>query len=79
MTNMEQLAKATKEAARFLAKSSGADRVRVLHSIADRIEGAKADLQKANAIDLEGAHKKGLTKAMIDRLTLKDSVIDQSM
>ena len=77
MTNMEQLAKETKEAARFLAKSSGADRVRVLHSIADRIEGAAADLKKANAIDLEGAHKKGLTKAMIDRLTLKDSVIEQ--
>ncbi len=48
---------------------------RALLLMADKIEAGAVALRAENQKDLEGAEKKGLSPAMIDRLTLKDSVI----
>lgn len=48
-----------------------------LRDAAKRFRAARKPLQDANAIDLEHGREKGLTSAMLDRLTLTDKRIDQ--
>jgi glutamate-5-semialdehyde dehydrogenase len=48
---------------------------KALHAMAKLLEQRRAHLDKANREDLEAARKKGLSAAMIDRLTLSDKTI----
>lgn len=53
-----------------LVKLSTAQKNAILLAMADEIEARQARILEANARDLAAAHEKGLSKAMIDRLTL---------
>lgn len=57
-------------AAYELVKLSSAEKNTILLAMADEIEARQNEILEANAKDLSAAHEKGLTKAMIDRLTL---------
>jgi glutamate-5-semialdehyde dehydrogenase len=63
-------AKNAKTAARALATVSTEVKNNALLKMADGLEAESAKLIAANAKDLEAAEKKGLSKAMIDRLML---------
>lgn len=69
MLDMGQRARA---AARQIAQQEGHARTAGLRAMADAIEAAATELLAANAIDMEGARTKGLTKAMLDRLMLDE-------
>ncbi len=57
-------------AAYELVKLSSAEKNTILLAMADEIEARQTEILEANSKDLATAHEKGLTKAMIDRLTL---------
>ena len=48
----------------------------ILEAMALEIDGRRAAIQAANALDIEEAHTAGLSAAMVDRLTLTDARID---
>jgi glutamate-5-semialdehyde dehydrogenase len=73
-----EMGKAAKSAAISIAKSSSAQKKSVLERIADLIEEQASYVQEENQKDLDRAKEKGLSDAMIDRLTVKDATI-QSM
>ncbi len=66
------LARNARAASRRLAGASGQKRDAALRAIANAILGRAADLQAANAKDLDAAPSLGLSDAMIDRLRLTD-------
>ena len=70
-------AKAAKESARLLAKSSSKEKNNALLKMADALKKRKAELIKENKKDIAFAEKKGLSKAMIDRLALNDKRINE--
>jgi glutamate-5-semialdehyde dehydrogenase len=47
-----------------------------LRTMADALEQARGELQGANRLDLDAAEKAGMSRAMVDRLTLSDAVIE---
>jgi len=59
-----------KEGARAIARVSSEQKNNALIKMADALKKKARELQRENTKDLEAAKKKGLTKAMIDRLTL---------
>ena len=63
-------------ASRSLAMSSGQQRNDALRAMAKAIRDTKADLQQANAKDLEAGKANGLSPAMLDRLELTDARIE---
>ena len=62
-------------ASRSLAASSGDQRNTALRAMAKAIRDNKAELQQANAKDLEAGRANGLSPAMLDRLELTDARI----
>ncbi|RMG85567.1 MAG: glutamate-5-semialdehyde dehydrogenase [Candidatus Dadabacteria bacterium] len=64
-----------RRASRELARLSSRVKDEALRAMADGLEAARAELQAENRKDLEAAEQAGLSKAMIDRLTLSDAVI----
>jgi len=70
-------AKAAKEGARALAKASSKEKNNALLKMADALKKRKAELIKENKKDIAFAEKKGLSKAMIDRLALNDKRINE--
>lgn len=66
-----------KEGARALLKASTEQKNRALHLMAERILKESDYLKKENKKDLAYAEEKGLSSAMIDRLTLKDKIIHE--
>ena len=66
-----------RRAAHSLATIDTAVKDAALLAMAEALVNQKAKLIEANAKDLAGAEEKGLTKAMIDRLTLTDSRIEE--
>ncbi len=64
-----------KEASRIVANLSTVVKNKTLLKMAELLLENKETLQRENKKDLEGAKEKGLTSAMIDRLTLTDKVI----
>ncbi len=70
-------AKEAKEGARALLKASTEQKNRALHLMAERILKESEYLKKENKKDLAFAEEKGLSSAMIDRLTLKDKIIQE--
>jgi glutamate-5-semialdehyde dehydrogenase len=73
-----EMAHAARTATRDMARCSAERKNRVLLSIADAVEREAEHIKAENARDLAYARDKGLSDAMIDRLTIKDATI-QSM
>lgn len=70
------LSKAAREASYAMATLSTERKNAVLLKMADLCLQSKAEIQSANAIDLENGKTAGLSQAMLDRLTLHDKRID---
>ncbi|MBI5639049.1 MAG: glutamate-5-semialdehyde dehydrogenase [Nitrospirae bacterium] len=64
-----------KEGARSLARASSNQKNAALVKMAAALEKRSKELMRENAKDLAAAQKKGLSKAMIDRLALSDKRI----
>ncbi|MBF0339277.1 MAG: glutamate-5-semialdehyde dehydrogenase [Nitrospirae bacterium] len=66
-----------RDGARELAKASGHVKKRVLVGMADAVRNNRAAIIAENARDVVAAREKGLSEAMIDRLTLNDKRIEE--
>lgn len=73
---MTRLGQAAREASRVLARASTAQKNRALQAAADALDAARERLAAANARDLEAGRAAGLDEAMLDRLALTPSRID---
>lgn len=71
-----QIADNAKKAARELVKFNTGQKNYALKCIADELNKNRSVIQDKNKIDLKNAHEKGMSKALIDRLTLTDARID---
>jgi glutamate-5-semialdehyde dehydrogenase len=71
-----ELARASKAAARIVAKASSDTRRLALRTIADQISAQHQLILAANAIDVEAAKLSGMSAAMQDRLRLDPGRID---
>ncbi|MDD2390736.1 MAG: glutamate-5-semialdehyde dehydrogenase [Desulfobacterales bacterium] len=69
------MAKAARQASKEIAGCSSARKNAVLEQIADKLEQEAVYIQEENRRDLVKAREKGLSSAMIDRLTVTDSTI----
>ncbi|MDY6833076.1 MAG: glutamate-5-semialdehyde dehydrogenase [Thermodesulfobacteriota bacterium] len=74
-TTILDIAKAARKAASAMAACPTNKKNRALLAMADRLHQDAARLQAENRKDLAAAEKAGLSKAMIDRLTVSDAVI----
>ena len=72
---LKQLGQRTKQASKVLPTVSTEIKQSVLKKMAENILKASDDIKSENLKDLEGARKRGLSSAMIDRLTLTDERI----
>jgi len=70
-------AREAKQGARALGRATSKEKNAALHSMAKHIREQAAALKKENAKDLEFGKKKGLSKAMLDRLELTDKRIEE--
>ena len=70
-------AKESKEGARSLAKASSKQKNAVLIKMAEALQSAADMLISENAKDIDFANKKGLSNAMIDRLTLNQKRVEE--
>lgn len=73
---IEKMAKDAKAASSLLRKVEREEKDAVLKLMARRLGKRKEDIQKENKKDLSLAKEKGLSSAMIDRLTLDDRTIE---
>lgn len=73
---MTQLGKQARVASRQLARAVTNDKNKALYAIAEAIEAQRAELIKANQLDLANGRDKGLDAAFLDRLELNDARID---
>src|SRR5258705_5789129 len=67
---MHSVGREVRKASRAIAKADTAAKDQALLAMAAAIERDPGRLLSANLLDVEGARAKGLTSAMIDRLTL---------
>lgn len=74
---MTQIGRDARQAARGLAGVTTADKNRALQAIAKALRAAEPELLAANAKDVANARDRGLDAAMIDRLILTPSGIEQ--
>jgi len=70
-----EMAKAAREASTMMARCPTKKKNEVLLNIADMLENQAATIMEENRKDLERANETGLSMAMIDRLTVKDSTL----
>ncbi|MFA6309089.1 MAG: glutamate-5-semialdehyde dehydrogenase [Clostridia bacterium] len=70
MTDLNQIGMKAKEASRKLMSTSTADKNNGLKKTADYLIKNSDKILAANKIDVENAKKKGITAAMVDRLSL---------
>jgi Gamma-glutamyl phosphate reductase len=73
--NLKQLGQRTKQASKVLPTVSTEIKQNVLKKMAENILKASDAIKTENQKDLKGARKRGLSSAMIDRLTLTDERI----
>ncbi len=73
--DLTAMGRRARQASRKVARLSSRVKDEALLAMADGLEASKGALQEANRLDLEAAREAGLSKAMIDRLTLSDNVI----
>jgi len=72
MTKIAELAAVAKQASRKLALLTAAEKNRALLAMADALQRRSAEILAENAKDVEEGRKKGLSKALIDRLLLDE-------
>ncbi|MBW2329753.1 MAG: glutamate-5-semialdehyde dehydrogenase, partial [Deltaproteobacteria bacterium] len=70
------MARDAKEAAKMVARLSTQKKDEALKRIAQKLLDEAATIKQENEKDLEDARQKGLSEAMIDRLTVSDAVIE---
>jgi len=75
---VRRIAALTHEAAREAAILPMTVKEKILVSIANKLRDRRSYLQGENRKDLDAGRAKGLSAAMMDRLTLSDKVIDQT-
>jgi glutamate-5-semialdehyde dehydrogenase len=73
---MQGLGRAARDAAGVLAQASSAVKRQVLETAARELRASRATVLRANADDVAEAQSRGVSAAMIDRLTLDDSRIE---
>ncbi|MBN2225359.1 MAG: glutamate-5-semialdehyde dehydrogenase [Deltaproteobacteria bacterium] len=71
-----RVAQAARDASRQLAKTRATTKNAALLGMAEGLEKGRKHLKHENEKDLAAARHKGLSAALIDRLTLSDKVID---
>ncbi|MCF6441454.1 glutamate-5-semialdehyde dehydrogenase [Pseudoalteromonas luteoviolacea] len=76
MTLITNLAKNAAIAAKKLAILDTAQKNKILHAMAAAIRASKCEIQQANELDLRAASENHLSTAMIDRLTLNPTRIE---
>ncbi len=76
MKEIVEIAKKSRKAAHILAKISSGKKNEALIKMAELLVIKKAFLKEENAKDLDCAREKGISHAMIDRLTLSDATIE---
>ncbi len=74
---MTDLGRRARAASTAMAKAPTAAKNAALRAIADAIRARRAELQAANARDVERARESGLDPAALDRLTLSDKAVEQ--
>ena len=74
--SIETMASAAREASRRMAALSTEVKNRILRRVATKLYDQRQYLQMENDKDLLAGRDKGLSAAMLDRLTLSDKVID---
>ncbi|MDD6981041.1 MAG: glutamate-5-semialdehyde dehydrogenase [Clostridia bacterium] len=72
---LTELGKQAKEAARFLATAGTDQKNLALQTMADALIARTAELLDANRLDLADGEKNGLSRAMLDRLSLTEQRI----
>jgi glutamate-5-semialdehyde dehydrogenase len=72
------IAKKSKEASKEAARLTMSQKENILRDVASKLIQRKSYLQKENEIDLRAGEQKGLSSAMMDRLTLSDKVLEQT-
>jgi glutamate-5-semialdehyde dehydrogenase len=72
LDKITELATAAKRASRRLALMTAAEKNRALIAMADALQRRSGEILVENAKDVEEGRKKGLTKALIDRLILDE-------
>lgn len=72
---LTELGKQAKEAARFLATAGTDQKNLALRAMADALIARTAELLDANRLDLADGEKNGLSRAMLDRLSLTEQRI----
>jgi glutamate-5-semialdehyde dehydrogenase len=70
------MARSAKEASKVVARLNTRKKDEALECIAQKLLGEAATIKRENEKDLEDAREKGLSEAMIDRLTVTDAVIE---
>ena len=73
---IKEIAKGAKDASRQLRKVERSKKDEALVLMADKLMSSKENIKEENAKDLSLGREKGLSSAMIDRLTLEDKTID---
>ena len=74
-SEMTALASRARAAGRALSRAGGARRTAGLLSMASALEAAQAEVLAANAADVSDARARGLSGAMLDRLTLDEKAL----
>ncbi len=72
---VEALARRAREASRCMARADTGSKDAALRAIADAIEANRAAIQERNQRDLAAGRERGLSDALLDRLTLTDARI----
>ncbi len=75
-TMMHEMGKAAAAAAASLASVDTRCKVAALRGAAESIKSRKDEILLANQKDIEAGHSKGLTEAMLDRLSLDEERLD---
>ncbi len=73
-----RIATLTHDAAREAAILPMSVKEKILRELAAKLRDKRRELQQQNAEDVKAAKDKGISAAMIDRLTLSDKVIEQT-
>jgi len=76
-TAMLALGENARRASRAMMRATGAAKNHALQAMAEALRDNRAELQAANAQDVDAARAGGLEPALLDRLTLSDKAIDR--
>jgi len=75
--SVHQIARQAVQASRKLSRVAEMEKNKALLRMADELERNSKFLLEENSKDVTGARKSGISKAMLDRLTLKQATVEQ--